>query len=237
MIRAQDLSKIYRHAETLAVDHIAFSLKSGEIAALVGPNGAGKSTVIRMLTGSMTPSSGNVICTGSIGYLPEQPPLYDDLLVEEYLRFIGQLKNLGHKAAIAAAIDAALNRTNLQHKRRQLISSLSKGYRQRLGLAQAILGNPDILLLDEPTAGLDPLQVATMRTLLQELAVEHTVLLSTHILHEVARICSRVLLMNHGRIIADASVDTLIHTHGSLESAFVQLTSSPHTETQAVQHP
>lgn len=227
MLSVHNLSKSYRHATDLAVSDLSFQLSAGEIVGLLGPNGAGKTTIMRMLAGSMSASAGSIDRAPgtTTGYLPERLPLDDDLRVEETLRFVATIK--GVDLSKPGAVEEVLQRTSLSERRQQLVGRLSKGYRQRLGLAQALLGTPALLLLDEPTAGLDPLQVRSMRDLLQSLAGTHTVLLSSHILHEVARVCSRVLLVNHGRLVADARVEDLTARHGSLESAFVNLTSHP----------
>jgi ABC-2 type transport system ATP-binding protein len=232
LIEAAGLSKRYR--DVVAIDDVSFAVEPGAIVGLLGPNGAGKSTTLRILAGALPPSSGRARVAGHdvheepmqvkrrVGYMPEHPPLYPDLTVEEYLRFIGVLKGLRG----GAEVDRVIGRTHLGEVRQRLLRNCSKGFQQRAGLAQALLGNPPVLILDEPTAGLDPRQIGEVRALVKELAGEHTVLLSTHILQEVTAICSRVVIVNRGRVVADAALDVLVREHGgaSLEDVFLRLT-------------
>lgn len=239
MIEIEGLTKHYR--DLVAIDNVSFSVGKGEIVGFLGPNGAGKTTTMKILTGFMPATSGRARIAGfdvfeqpmevkrRIGYLPEIPPVYPDLTVAEYLKFVGTLKGL-RGAALRADIERVVNRVNLVHVVDRLIRNLSKGYQQRTGLAQALLGNPAVLILDEPTVGLDPRQIGDVRTLIRELAGDHTVILSTHILQEVTAICQRVMVINKGRIVADDNLDMLVAKHrkpgkeASLEEIFLSLT-------------
>jgi ABC-2 type transport system ATP-binding protein len=212
IIVVEHLTKRYPTHE--AVSDLSFQIAPGEVVGFLGVNGAGKSTTIRMLTGSLPPTSGSIRIGGfdlarsplkaklNVGYLPEVPPLYPTLTVEECLRFVAQLRGLAHRA-IAAEIDRVLALTDLVKHRRQLTVELSKGFRQRVGLAQALLGSPPLLILDEPTEGLDPTQRSQLLRLLSQLGKDQTVLLSTHILSEVVSTCSRVLMIHQGRLRSD----------------------------------
>ncbi|MDZ4763853.1 MAG: ABC transporter ATP-binding protein [Chloroflexota bacterium] len=216
MIEVQNLTKIY--GDYTAVDHISFSAKPGEVVGLLGPNGAGKTTTMRMLTGFMPPTDGRAQIAGhdissdsmearrAVGYLPERVPIYPDMTVSEYVTFWAQMRGLKHPRA---QVDAALNRVQLYDRRRALIRNLSKGMRQRLGLAQALVHNPPVLILDEPTIGIDPQQVIEVRETVRALGADHTVLFSTHILSEVEQVCDRVLIINKGRIIASGKPSEL----------------------------
>ena len=241
MIETQGLSKHYR--DLIAVHDLTFKVSRGEIVGFLGPNGAGKTTTMRMLTGFLPATRGKAIVANfdvyekpmevrrRIGYLPEVPPVYPDLTVTEYLRFVGHLKGLSSRA-LKDDIERAMHKTSLTHSASRLIRNLSKGYRQRTGLAQALLGNPEVLILDEPTAGLDPRQIGEVRTLIRELAGDHTILLSTHILQEVTATCERVIIMNQGRLVADDSLEALVKHHQkagektSLEEIFLSLTEA-----------
>ncbi len=218
MIELRGLTK--RYGTKVAVDGLSFTIGKGEVVGFLGPNGAGKSTTMNMLTGYISSSAGQALIDGydvlehpneakrRIGYLPELPPLYPDMTVSEYLHFAFDLK----KAEVEdteAHIDGILERVGIAHVKTRLIKNLSKGYRQRVGLAQALLGNPEVLILDEPTVGLDPVQMIEIRNLIRELGQEHTVLLSSHILHEVSAICDRVIMIANGRIVADDTLDNL----------------------------
>lgn len=215
MIQAESLTKHY--GEVRALEGISFHVEQGEIVGLLGPNGAGKTTTMKILTCFLAPSSGRARVAGhdifdeplavkrSVGYLPEEPPVYNELTVEEYLSYAGRLKGLSG-AALRAARGRALDKCGLADVAGRLVGNLSKGYRQRVGLGQALLHNPPVLILDEPTIGLDPVQIKEIRGLIQGLATEHTVILSTHILPEVTATCQRVIIINEGQIVA---VDTL----------------------------
>ena len=212
MIKVSNLSKQY--VERAAIDNISFEVESGEIVGFLGPNGAGKTTTLRMLTGYIPPTSGNASIGGhdvfsesikarqKIGYMPENVPLYDDMRVREYLRFRAELKGLRGQEA-RQGVSEAIDLCGLKQIRRQMISSLSKGYRQRVGLADALVNNPELLILDEPTKGLDPNQIRRFRELIKQLGIRHTILISTHILSEVEMTCNRVIILNEGKIIAN----------------------------------
>ena len=224
MIEAKQLTR--RFGDTAAVVDVSFTVKRGEIVGFLGHNGAGKSTTMRMLAGALVPSSGRATVEGNdsttiearrlVGWLPETPPLTAELTVDEQLRFVASARGIG-RAQVGAAVDGVVARCDLGCVRRKLTATLSKGTKQRVGLAQALLGDPPALLLDEPTAGLDPKQAASVRELLRALAADHAILLSTHLLHEVASLCSRALLVSRGRLVADATVDALRARGPSLE--------------------
>jgi ABC-2 type transport system ATP-binding protein len=216
MIQVQGLRKHY--GDHVAVDGLDFSITGGEVVGFLGPNGAGKSTTMKMLTGFIAPTAGSatvadievltnpVEARRRVGYLPEAAPVYPDMQVVEYLDFVGRMRSLA-QAERAAAVDRSLQLTGLTDRRKQLVGTLSKGYKQRVGLAQAILHDPDILILDEPTSGLDPNQIVDIRTLIRELGRKKTVVLSTHILSEVQASCDRVIIINKGRLVADGPTD------------------------------
>ena len=218
MITVKELTKRYAH--TTAVDHISFEVVKGQIVGFLGPNGAGKTTTMRILTCFMPPTSGAAPVAGfdvleqpmevkkRIGYLPETPPLYPEMETAEYLKFVGQLKGLSG-AELQKRIDYVCERCAVVDVKNRLLGKLSKGYRQRVGLAQAIIHNPDVLVLDEPTAGLDPKQINETRDLIKDLAGSHTIILSTHILPEVEQICEQVVIINKGKLVATDSVRNL----------------------------
>jgi len=218
MITVKELTK--RYARTTAVDHISFEVAKGQIVGFLGPNGAGKTTTMRILTCFMPPTSGTATVAGfdvleqpmevkkRIGYLPETPPLYPEMETGEYLKFVGQLKGLSG-AELQKRIDYVCERCAIVDVRNKLLGKLSKGYRQRVGLAQAIIHNPDVLILDEPTAGLDPKQINETRDLIKDLAGGHTIILSTHILPEVEQTCEQVIIINKGKLVATDSVRNL----------------------------
>ena len=218
MIKVENIDKIYGRFK--AVDNVSFHIGKGEIVGLLGPNGAGKTTIMKILTGYHYPTHGTAILNGysiyddllkvkeSTGYLPEMAPLYDDLTVIEYLDFMSDIRKIP-KNRKKAEIDRVIQECGLGPVVYRSISKLSKGYRQRTGLAQAIIHSPDILILDEPTTGLDPNQIIEIRKLICDIGREKTVILSTHILQEVEAVCNRVLILNHGRIVAEGSPDTI----------------------------
>jgi ABC-2 type transport system ATP-binding protein len=218
MIEVKNLTKKY--GDRVAVDGISFSVNKGEILGFLGQNGAGKTTTMKILTCFMPATEGTVTIAGfdvfeqpmevkkRIGYLPEVPPLYLELLVGEYLSFIADLRGVP-KAEKAKKIDAALGKCNLGDVRNRLIGNLSKGYRQRIGIAQALLHDPDVLILDEPTVGLDPKQVTEARGLIKNLRTEHTVIYSTHILSEVAASCDRIIVIDRGKIVAQEAINSM----------------------------
>ena len=218
MIKVTELTKKY--ARNVAVDHISFEVQKGEIIGFLGPNGAGKTTTMRMLTCFLPPSAGSATVAGfdvleqplevkkRIGYLPETPPLYPEMDTTEYLTFVGKLKGLSG-SELRGRIDYVCERCAITDVRHKLLGRLSKGYRQRVGLAQAIIHNPDVLILDEPTAGLDPKQINETRDLIKGLAGDHTIILSTHILPEVEQTCQKVIIINRGKLVATDSVQNL----------------------------
>jgi ABC-2 type transport system ATP-binding protein len=218
MITVKGLTK--RYARTVAVDNISFDVPKGQIVGFLGPNGAGKTTTMRVLTCFLPPSSGTATVAGfdvleqplevkkRIGYLPETPPVYPEMEVSQYLAFVGKLKGLSG-ADLAKRVDEACARCAVADVRNTLIGKLSKGYRQRVGLAQAIIHNPDVLILDEPTAGLDPKQINETRELIRHLSGDHTIILSTHILSEVEHICQQVIIIAKGKLVATDSVANL----------------------------
>ncbi|MGC2466064.1 MAG: ABC transporter ATP-binding protein [Candidatus Acidiferrum sp.] len=234
MITVKELTK--RYARNTAVDHISFEIQKGQIVGFLGPNGAGKTTTMRMLTCFMPPTAGTATVAGfdvleepmevkkRIGYLPETPPLYPEMRTGEYLEFVGSLKGL-RKPELGKRVDYVCERCAVADVRDKLISKLSKGYRQRVGLAQAIIHNPEVLILDEPTAGLDPKQINETRDLIKSLAGDHTIILSTHILPEVEQTCEQVIIINKGKVIATDSVNNLQSRARGAESVLVEVGS------------
>jgi ABC-2 type transport system ATP-binding protein len=232
MITVKSLTKRYAH--NTAVDQISFEVQKGQIVGFLGPNGAGKTTTMRMLTCFLTPSGGTASVAGfdifeqplevkkRIGYLPETPPLYPEMRTTEYLYFVGQIKGLSG-AKLRSRVDYAIERCAVIDVKNKLLGKLSRGYRQRVGLAQAIIHNPDVLILDEPTAGLDPKQINETRTLIKGLAGDHTIILSTHILPEVSQTCEQVIIINKGKIVATDSVSNLQNRAGSGETVLVEV--------------
>jgi ABC-2 type transport system ATP-binding protein len=219
MIEVEHLSKIY--GSTSAIQDVTFAVEPGEILGFLGPNGAGKTTTMRILSGYLPATTGMAKVAGydvhensmavrqRIGYLPETPPLYPEMTVEGYLHFVARLKGVSGGDR-AARVDAALRKTSLGDRRKSLIRKLSKGYKQRVGIAQAIVHDPPVIILDEPTVGLDPRQIIEVRNLIKNLAGSHTVILSTHILPEVSMTCSRVAIINKGRVVATNTPDRLL---------------------------
>ncbi len=239
MIEAKGLSK--RYGDLVAVEDVSFQVGRGEVVGFLGPNGAGKTTTMRMLTGFMPPSDGTAVIDGhdvfadaqaarrSVGYLPETPPLYPEMDVQGYLKYAATIQDVP-RAKRKAAVDRALERCGLTEVRRRVIGALSKGYRQRVGLAGAIVHTPPVLVLDEPTVGLDPIQIREIRALIKELAAgeggDHCVILSTHILAEVEAICGRVILINRGRKMEDAPLAELTSGGRRLEELFARTAAS-----------
>ena len=228
MITVEHLTK--RYGSFTAVDDLSFTIEEGHVYGFLGPNGAGKSTTMNMMTGCLSATEGHVKIDGfdifeepmearrRIGYLPEQPPLYLGETPEEYLRFVGEAKGL-RGGELEAQIDEVIEVTRLEPMRHRVIRALSKGYRQRVGIAQALLGNPEVVILDEPTVGLDPIQILEIRELIRSLGERHTVILSSHILSEVQAMCDRILIIAHGRLIAfdtPENLEKLLTTPGEL---------------------
>jgi ABC-2 type transport system ATP-binding protein len=235
VIEVQNLTK--RYGRVTAVDDISFRVERGEILGFLGPNGAGKTTTMRILTGYMPATEGKAIVAGfdvfdqpveakrRTGYLPETPPLYPDMSVIEYLAFVAKIKGVP-AADQRQRIKAVMERTRIADMANRLCSKLSKGYKQRVGLAQALIHNPDVLILDEPTAGLDPKQIIETRQLIKELAGDHTIILSTHILPEVSQTCQRVVIINKGHVVAIDTPDNLTARLRGSETMYLQLDAS-----------
>ena len=239
MIEVSHLTKQY--GNHLAVDDVSFTVADGQICGLLGPNGAGKSTIMNILTGYLSATSGQVTVAGHplpeeadaakacVGYLPEQPPLYPEMTVQEYLTFAAELKGV-KKAERKEQVCRAARRTGLETVLPRLIRSLSKGYKQRVGIAQALLGSPRLIILDEPTVGLDPAQVIEIRKLIRELGRAHTVILSSHILSEVQAVCQQILILSKGHLAAAGSLEELTANGKSLEEVFLELTDGESEE-------
>ncbi len=218
MIEVQNLSKSY--GGTVAIQSLNFQVNKGEVVGFLGPNGAGKSTTMKIITGFMAPTSGVAKVSGfdvfenpievkkRIGYLPETPPVYMDMKVRDYLRYVAELKGV-EKAKLGKNVAHVIEKTQLGSVEKRLIHNLSKGFRQRVGIAQALVSDPEVLILDEPTVGLDPKQVAEIRDLIKELRGHHTIILSTHILPEVQATCERIIIINKGQIVAQESLSNL----------------------------
>ncbi len=243
MIEVKNLTKRYGNHE--AVKNASFTINDGEVVGFLGPNGAGKSTTMNILTGYLSATSGTAKINGydilenpieakrHIGYLPEQPPLYLDMTVEEYLDFVYYLKNTSlpkrpHLAEICQLV-------KIENVKKRLIRNLSKGYRQRVGIAQALIGNPDVLILDEPTVGLDPMQIIEIRNLITQLGRNHTVILSSHILSEIQAVCERIMIINQGYIIADGTAAELSETLSEDYTVVAQIIGPPREVKEALE--
>jgi ABC-2 type transport system ATP-binding protein len=236
MIQTRDLTK--RYGSVTAIRGVTFSVAAGEIVGFLGPNGAGKSTTMRILTGFFPASSGTASIDGhevhanpmavkrAVGYMPERVPLYEEMTVASFLTFVAKVKGVPWRGR-KAEVNRVMERCSLTDMAKRLIGNLSKGYRQRVGLAQALLGNPPVLILDEPTAGLDPKQIIEIRELIKSLRGSHTVLLSTHILPEVAMVCDRVIIVNKGRVVTERAIVAGDSAEGarSLEELFLNAIS------------
>lgn len=219
MIEVKHLVK--RYGSHAAVNDLTFTVESGKIVGFLGPNGAGKSTTMNMITGYTAPTEGTILVNGvdvqddpekakeNIGYLPEIPPLYPDLRVREYLQFVAELKRLSREER-SRQVHYIMGKTGTLDVSERLIRNLSKGYKQRVGLAAAMVGNPDILILDEPTVGLDPKQIIEMRDLIRELSKKHTILLSSHIMQEISAVCDEIIIINEGQMIAEDTPENLV---------------------------
>lgn len=240
MIEVIDLVKKY--GNHMAVDHLNFTVEKGKIYGFLGPNGAGKSTTMNIMTGYLGATEGKVLIDGhdileepevakrSVGYLPEIPPLYIDMTVMEYLQFAAELKKIP-KYEREEAIEQVIELAKLEDVEHRLIKNLSKGYKQRVGLAQAVLGMPEIIILDEPTVGLDPKQIIEIRELIRSLGKQHTVILSSHILAEVREVCDYIMIISKGKLVASDTPENLEKLHeGSLEQIFLKLTEDDYEE-------
>lgn len=235
MIEVKDLTKKY--GTNLAIDHLNFQVGKGEVVGFLGPNGAGKSTTMKIITGFMAPSSGFAKVAGfdvfesplevkkRIGYLPEIPPVYGDMFVVDYLKFVAELKGV-EKNKINSQVSEALEKTNLTSVSNRIIQNLSKGFKQRVGIAQALVSNPEVLILDEPTVGLDPKQVAEIRQLILSLRGHHTIILSTHILSEVQATCERIIIINKGKIVAQDTLNNLAHLQKGVRKVHLRVKRS-----------
>lgn len=224
MIEVRNLTKVY--GKTKAVDDLSFTVEDGEIFGFLGPNGAGKSTTMNIMTGCLSSTEGTVVIEGHdifeepfeakkcIGYLPEQPPLYLDMMVVEYLKFVAEAKKISKKD-IPDELIRVMKKTGLLDVQNRLIKTLSKGYKQRVGIAQALLGNPKVVILDEPTVGLDPAQILEIRDLIRKLGKNHTVILSSHILQEVNSVCDKIMIIAHGKLKVCAAPEELYKTYCS----------------------
>ena len=245
MIDVQNLTKLY--GPNKAIDGLNFSVNKGEVVGFLGPNGAGKSTTMKIITGFMAPTSGVARVAGfdvfenpievkkRVGYLPETPPLYQDMYVADYLRYVAELKGVP-KERLNSAVDQALEKTNITEVRKRLIQNLSKGFRQRVGIAQALVSDPEVLILDEPTVGLDPKQVAEIRDLLKELRGQHTIILSTHILPEVQAVCERIIIINKGVIVAQDSLANLSNLQSGARRVSLRLRQARADVAGALKH-
>ena len=245
MIEVQHLTK--RYGPVTAVDDISFTVERGEILGFLGPNGAGKTTTMRVLTGYMPPTEGKAIVAGydvfeqpieakrRTGYLPETPPLYPDMTVHEYLSFVSKIKGIP-RGERKARVDAMMRKTHISDMANRHCGKLSKGYRQRVGLAQALMHNPDVLILDEPTAGLDPKQIIETRQLIKSLAGDHTIILSTHILPEVSQTCQRVVIINRGKVVAVDTPDNLTSRLRGSETMYLQVDATGADAAAVLQH-
>ncbi len=242
MIEVEHLTK--RYGTVTAVDDVSFRVNKGEILGFLGPNGAGKTTTMRVLTGYMPATDGRAAVAGydvfdhpieakqRTGYLPETPPLYPDMTVREYLHFVAKIKGVAPKDR-AARVDQVMTRTWVADMANRACGKLSKGYRQRVGLAQALIHNPEVLILDEPTAGLDPKQINETRRLIKALAGDHTIILSTHILTEVEQTCQRVVIINKGKVVAEDTPENLTRRLRGSATMFVQVDGDRAAEAQA----
>lgn len=242
MVEVKNLVKKYGNHK--ALDNVSFTAETGEILGFLGPNGAGKSTTMNIITGYISSTSGTVTIDGDeilenpkaakekIGYLPEIPPLYVDMTVRKYLEFMFNLKKV--RLPKKEHIDEVCAVTKIKDVENRLIRNLSKGYKQRVGLAQALLGNPPVLILDEPTVGLDPNQIIEMRNLIRGLGKKHTIILSSHVLSEVQVICDRVIIISHGKLVADSKTSSLSDTLSNTNNLLVRVCGSPSTVTEAL---
>ena len=242
MLEVRNLTK--RYGDFVAVRDISFTAAQGQILGFLGPNGAGKTTTMRILTGFLPATSGTAKVAGfdvftesaevrrRIGYLPENPPLYTEMTAEAYLRFVARIKGMARNT-IEDAIDRVIHTCGLESVRHRLLGQLSKGFRQRAGLAQALIHDPPVLVLDEPTIGLDPIQIREIRALIQKLAGERTIILSTHILPEVSQICEKVVIINEGQVVLEQDMASLKSSGSTLEDVFLRVIAETHGPAEA----
>ena len=242
MIEVKNLTK--RYGDKVAINDISFTVNSGEVVGFLGPNGAGKTTTMNIITGYLSYTDGTVMVGGyntmnnpimvkrQIGYLPEQPPLYTEMSVYEYLDFIFRLKKVKYNKK--SHINEICEKTRITHVRDRIIKNLSKGYRQRVGLAQALIGNPPILVLDEPSIGLDPIQIMEMRILIQELGKQHTVILSSHILSEIQAVCKRIIIIHQGEIVADGEPNIIARSITGSQKILIRTAGPPNEVFEAL---
>lgn len=235
MIKVENITK--RYGDNLAVDNVSFEVKKGEVVGFLGRNGAGKTTTMNIITGYISSSEGSASIDGHdilaeplevkkrIGYLPELPPLYMDMVVDEYLNFCCDIKKIS-KDKRKGHLSDVCDLVGISHMRKRLCKNLSKGYKQRVGLAQALIGNPEVLILDEPTVGLDPRQIIEIRNLIKDLGKKHTVILSSHILHEVADVCERVIIIDKGKIVAKDTLQNLANSVNEISRMSVRIADS-----------
>ena len=233
MISVEHLTKYY--GEFLAVDDLSFEIEEGHVYGFLGPNGAGKSTTMNIMTGCLSATEGHIKiyehdifeepleAKKLIGYLPEQPPLYMNETPVEYLKFVGEAKGLKGQE-LTKQVEEVIRQTKIEDVKNRLISKLSKGYKQRVGIAQALIGNPKVIILDEPTVGLDPIQIIEIRELIKQLGQSHTVILSSHILSEVQAICDKIIIISKGKVVANDEIEVLLK-ETSLEDVFLELTA------------
>lgn len=243
MIKVEHVTK--RFGENLAVDDISFEVKKGEVVGFLGRNGAGKTTTMNIITGYISSSDGSASIGGHdilaepmevkkhIGYLPENPPLYMDMVVDEYLNFCCDIKKISKEKRKSHLADVC-DLVGITHMRKRLCKNLSKGYRQRVGLAQALIGNPEVLILDEPTVGLDPRQIIEIRNLIKDLGKSHTVILSSHILHEVADVCERVIIIDRGKIVAKDTLENLASSVKEITRMSVRIAGAEKSTQKAI---
>lgn len=246
MVEVRNITKCY--GDTKAVDDVSFTVNSGEILGFLGPNGAGKSTTMNIITGYLSSSSGTVTVDGceilddpkgvksKIGYLPEMPPLYPEMTVVKYLEFMYDLKGIKLEQGKEEHIDEVCKLVKIDAVMHRIIKNLSKGYKQRVGLAQALLGNPPVLILDEPTVGLDPKQIIEIRNLVKSLGKKHTVILSSHILSEIQAVCDRVVIISNGKIVADETVDGLSKVLVKSNKTLLHIEGAKNTVTNALKN-
>lgn len=238
-VEIQHITKFF--GKQKALDDVSFNIGTGEIVGLLGPNGAGKSTLMKIITGYLLPTSGDVIINGTnnlkdpigirqkIGYLPENNPLYSEMYIREFLEFIGRIYKI--KGLLSKRIDEIIRLTGLTPEQNKKINTLSKGYRQRVGLAQALIHNPDVLILDEPTSGLDPNQIRDIRDLISEAGQEKTIILSTHIMQEVEAICDRIIIIDKGQLVADeTAANILSHSSAEIQTILLEFDPNPAKE-------